>query len=169
MADSVEDKGFLTERLEEDRQRMAIQVSELKKDYNVTNRMRASVQRYPWPWIMGAVLTVFLFSRLPARRKEVYLRSEPFQLGPLREVHPPPEEKNGSRAAHKIWFLVKPIISAYVGRQIYSRVKRPSKRAPLTGGRVSTANIIKMLLSKKSRPKLQDTFFEDLLSHSFRG
>ena len=39
------------------------------------------------------------------------------------------ELKNGSRAAHKVWFLVKPIISAYVGRQIYSRVKRPSKRA----------------------------------------
>jgi hypothetical protein len=106
-----------------------IQVSELKKDYNVANRMRASVQRYPWPWIMGAVLTGFLFSRLPARRKEVYLRSDPSQLRPLREVHPPPVEKNGSRAAHKVWFLVKPIISAYVGRQIYSRVKRPSKRA----------------------------------------
>jgi hypothetical protein len=106
-----------------------IQVSELKKDYNVANRMRASVQRYPWPWIMGAVLTGFLFSRLPARRKEVYLRSDPSQLRPLREVHPPPVEKNGSRAAHKVWFLVKPIISACVGRQIYSRVKRPSKRA----------------------------------------
>src|ERR1700730_8135655 len=129
MADSVEDKGFLTERLEEDRQRMAIQVSELKKDYNVANRMRASVQRYPWPWIMGTVLIGFLFSRLPARRKEVYLRLDLFTQVPLRKPHLLPEEKNGSRAAHKIWFLVKPIISAYVGRQIYSRVKRPSKRA----------------------------------------
>jgi hypothetical protein len=127
MADSVEDKGFLAERLEKDRQRMAIQVSELKKDYNVANRMRASVRRYPWPWVMGAVLTGFLFSRLPARRKEVYLRSDSFQRRPVREVHPPPVENNGSRAAQKIWFMVKPIISAYVGRQIYSRVRRPSK------------------------------------------
>jgi hypothetical protein len=127
MADSVKDKGFLAERLEKDRQRMAIQVSELKKGYNVANRMRASVRRCPWPWVMSAVLTGFLFSRLPARRKEVYLRSDSFQRRPLREVHPPPVEKNGSRAAQKIWFMVKPIISAYVGRQIYSRVKRPSK------------------------------------------
>ncbi len=71
MVDPVEDKGSLTERLEEDRQKMAVQVSELKKDYNVPRRLRASVQKYPWLWIMGAVLTGFLLSRLPARRKEV--------------------------------------------------------------------------------------------------
>lgn len=47
MADSVEDKGLLTERLEEDRRRMAIQVSALMKDYEVANRLRASVQKYP--------------------------------------------------------------------------------------------------------------------------
>jgi hypothetical protein len=127
MADPIEDKGFLTERLEEDRHQMASQVSELKKDYNVANRLRVSVQKYPWPWIMGAVLTGFLFSRLPARRKEVYLWSDPLQRRPSREVHPPPGKKDASRPAHKIWSLVKPIISAYVGRELYRRVKRPSK------------------------------------------
>ncbi len=111
MADPIEDKGSLTERLEEDRQKMAIQVSELKKDYNIGNRLKGSVQKYPWPWVMGAVLTGFLFSRLPARRKEVYVWSHPSQRRSLREVHPPPVEKDESHAAHKIWFLVKPIIS----------------------------------------------------------
>ncbi len=129
MADPIEDKGSLTERLEEDRQKMAIQVSELKKDYNIGNRLKESVQKYPWPWVMGAVLTGFLFSRLPARRKEVYVWSDPSQRRSLREVHPPPVEKDESHAGHKIWFLVKPIISAYVGRQIYKRVKRSSKHA----------------------------------------
>src|SRR5258708_28331160 len=81
MADSVEDKGSLTERLEEDRQKMAVQVSELKKDYNVADRLRASVRKYPWTWITGAVLTGFLFSRLPARRKEVYLSPILFDRG----------------------------------------------------------------------------------------
>ena len=129
MADSVEDKGLLTERLEEERRRMAIQVSALMKDYDVANRLRASVQKYPWFWIMGAVLIGLLFSRLPARRKEVYLRSDRFQRRPVGEVHLPPAEKDGSSTAHKIWFLVKRIISAYVGRQIYSRVKRSNKHA----------------------------------------
>lgn len=69
MADPVEDKDSLAERLEEDRARMAIQVSELKEDYNVPHRWRESVQKFPWPWIIGAVLTGFLLSRLPAPTK----------------------------------------------------------------------------------------------------
>ena len=48
MADPVEDKNSLTDRLEEDRRKMAIQVGELKQDYNVSNRLRASIQKYPW-------------------------------------------------------------------------------------------------------------------------
>src|ERR1700716_854027 len=78
MAKPVEGKDFLAERLEEDRQKMAVQMSELKEDYNLSRRLRASMHKYPWPWIMGAVLTGFLLSRLPARRKEVYLSSDPF-------------------------------------------------------------------------------------------
>ena len=86
MADPVEDKDSLAERLEEDREEMAIQVSELKEDYNVPHRWRLCVQRFPWPWIIGAVLTGFLPSRLPSGRKEVYVWSDPLQRGPLREV-----------------------------------------------------------------------------------
>jgi hypothetical protein len=124
MVDPVEDKGFLTERLEEDRQKMAVQVSELKKDYNVPRRLRASVQKYPWPWIMGAVLTGFLVSRLPARRKEVYLWSDPLQRKPPQEVHPPSVEKDQRRAVSKLWPLIKPIISTYLGREVYERTRR---------------------------------------------
>jgi hypothetical protein len=125
MADPVEDKAFLAGRLEEDRQKMAVQVSELKKNYNVPRRLRASVQKYPWPWIVGAVVTGFLLSRLPARRKEVYLRPDP--LGPPREVRPPISDKDQSRAMNKVWSLVKPIISTYIGRELYKRVRQLSK------------------------------------------
>lgn len=126
MVGPVEDKGSLTDRLDDDRQKMAIQVSELKEDYNVPRRLRRSVQKYPWPWIMGAVLVGFLFSRLPARRKEVYLWADPLQRRLSREVHPPLAEKDESRATHKIWSLIKPLISAYVGKEVYKRAKRPS-------------------------------------------
>jgi hypothetical protein len=129
MADPVEDKDSLAERLEEDREEMAIQVSELKEDYNLPHRWRLSVQEFPWPWIIGAVLTGFLLSRLPARRKEVYLWSEPFQRGPLREVHPPTSEKDGAGAKSKVWSIVKPIISTYIGRELYRRLRPLSKHA----------------------------------------
>jgi hypothetical protein len=125
MADPVEDKCYLTARLEEDRQRMAIQASELKKEYNLVNRLRVSIQRHPQPWIMGAMLAGFLLSRLPARRKEVYLRSDPLGRRAPREVYPSRHDKDDSSMTNKLWSLAKPIISTYIGREIYHRVRRP--------------------------------------------
>jgi hypothetical protein len=127
MAEPLEDKGFLSERLEEDRQKMAVQVSELKEDYNVARRLRASVQKYPWPWIVGAVLTGFLFSRPPARRKKIYLWSDPFQRRSPREVQAS-DGKDQARAMNRLWSIVKPIISTYIGREVYKRV-RPRRQA----------------------------------------
>jgi hypothetical protein len=129
MAEPVEDKDFLAERLEEDRQKMAVQVSELKEDYNLSRWLRASMHKYPWPWVMGAVLTGFLLSRLPARRKEVYLSSDPLGSRSRREVQPPASDKNQSRTLNKIWSLVKPIIGTYIGRELYKRVRRPAKHS----------------------------------------
>jgi hypothetical protein len=141
MADSIEDKGFLTERLEEDRQRMAIQVSRLKKEYNLANRLRASVQKHPQPWIMGALLTGFLLSRLPARRKEVYLWSDPLQRKPPKEVCPTDQDKDDWSLTNKLWSLAKPLISTYIGRELYNRVKRPRQQAGQS--KVTTSSKIK--------------------------
>src|SRR6266481_2820797 len=129
MAEPVEDKDFLAERLEEDRQKMAVQGSELKEDYNLSRRLRASMHKYPWPWIMGAVLTGFLLSRVPARRKEVYLSPDPLRSRPPREVRPPASDQDQARAINKLWSLAKPIISTYIGRELYKHVKRPAKHA----------------------------------------
>jgi hypothetical protein len=136
MVDPVEDKGFLTERLEEDRQKMAVQVGELKRDYNVSRRLRASVQKYPWPWIMGAVLTGFLVSRLPARRKEIYLWSDPLQRNPPQEVYPLSVDKDQRRTVSKLWSLIKPIISTYLGREVYERMWRRRKQTMDRLGRI---------------------------------
>jgi hypothetical protein len=125
MADPIEDKNFLRERLEEDREKMAIQVRELKQDYNISNRLRASIQRYPWPWLAGSLLTGYLLSRLPERRKVIYSSPDRRQGTRSNQAYSaPPGEKNRLRATNKIWSLVKPIISAYIGRELYNRVER---------------------------------------------
>jgi hypothetical protein len=129
MANPGEGKDSLAERLEEDRQKMAIRVGELKEDYNVSHRWRASVQKFPWPWVIGAVITGFLLSRLPARRKEVYLWSDSFQPQSLREIHELALKKNGSHATNKIWSFAKPVIGSLIGRELYQRLTPPGKNA----------------------------------------
>jgi hypothetical protein len=123
MADPIKDKDSLTERLEEDRQKMALQVSEIKKDYNVPNRLKASIQKNPSAWAIGALMTGFLISRIPARRKKIYVWPESSRRKPLQEI-PPAVPKRAESRTSKLWSIVKPVISAYIGGEIYKRVKR---------------------------------------------
>ena len=129
MAEPVEDKDFVAERLDQDRQKMAMQVGELKEQYSLVRRLRTSVQGDPWPWMIGAVMTGFLLSRLPARRKEVYLSADPRQRRPPKDIHPSRADKDDSGRTNKLWSLAKPVISAYFERQLYKRMRRPSEWA----------------------------------------
>jgi hypothetical protein len=129
MAEPLADKGFLSERLEEDRQKMAVQVAELKEDYNVVRRLRASVQKNPWPWTIAALLVGFLLSRLPARRKEVLLSTEPLQRMPSRELPlaPTRSDNDESSETKKLLSLAKWAIAAYLIRELNRRLIQPSK------------------------------------------
>jgi hypothetical protein len=129
MAEPLENKGFLGEKLEEDRQKMAVQVAELKEDYNVVRRLRASVQKNPWPWTVAALLVGFLLSRLPARRKEVLLSTEPLQRMPSRELPlpPTPSDNDESSETKKLLSLAKWAIAAYLIRELDRRLIQPSK------------------------------------------
>ena len=62
--------------------------------------------------------------------KEAYLWADPLPGKSSGEVHLRPAEKDESRPTQKIWSLIKPLISAYVGREVYNRVKGPTKRQP---------------------------------------
>ncbi|MBV8216032.1 MAG: hypothetical protein JOZ08_22675 [Verrucomicrobia bacterium] len=146
MAEPVENKGDLTDKLEADRQKMATQVIQLQQSYNVLRWFRSSAQRYPWRWILGAVMTGFLLSRLPRREKRVYVYApaddDSYRDGAAvegkRKREPTPEERGFSdrqkrrgRVALKLWSVIKPILTTYLAREIYNRVSR-SQSGPST-------------------------------------
>ena len=123
MDKSSEDKSALTQRLEEDRLRMAVEANELKKSYNLSNRLRESVKKEPWYWIAASLLAGFLLSFLPARRKKIYLQADSPSAQETRNPSTKEAKKNRSRIADSVWSLVKPIITAFVGREIYKRAR----------------------------------------------
>jgi hypothetical protein len=125
MADSSEEKESLTEQLEKDRQGMAVQVSALKRGYNIGNRIKAAVQQYPWLAVASAVLTGFLLSRLPARRKEVYLWFERLQPEDPTKISPVVTQTHENRSMHKIWAVVKPLVGAYFVKRFHKLFRRP--------------------------------------------
>ena len=129
MADPLENKDSLAERLEEDRQQMAIRVSDLKREYNVADRFKESVQKNPWEYIIGGVLIGFLLSHLPARRKEVYVwENQRSRRMPKDELSTRLDKENSGKI-NKLWSLAKPIISAYIGRELYKPLRRWGKQA----------------------------------------
>ena len=129
MADPLENKDSLAERLEEDRQQMAIRVSDLKREYNVADRLKESVQKNPWEYIIGGVLIGFLLSHLPARRREVYVwENQRSRRMPKDELSTRLDKENSGKI-NKLWSLAKPIISAYIGRELYKPLRRWGKQA----------------------------------------
>jgi len=139
MAEPVENKGDLADKLEADRQKMAIQVTELQQSYDVPRWFRWSAERYPWRWIVGAMMIGFLLSRLPRRKKRVYVYV-PAGAGSYRDgasvqgkrvrKSAPAKEgfsdrpEKGVRLAPKLWSVMKPILTTYLAREIYNRVIR---------------------------------------------
>ena len=129
MADPLENKDSLAERLDGDRQQMAIRVSDLKREYNVADRFKESVQKNPWEYIIGGVLIGFLLSHLPARRKEVYVwENQRSRRMPKDELSTRLDKENSGKI-NKLWSLAKPIISADIGRELYKPLRRWGKQA----------------------------------------
>ena len=131
MAEPVEDKGLLTQKLEKDRQKRAVQAAELKKDYNVLRKLRASFQKALWAWTTAALLVGFLLSRLPPRRQEVLLGNEPFHRVPSRKVPLSPTRADNDEFSEmkQLLSLTKWAVGAYIIRILERRLIEPIKRA----------------------------------------
>jgi hypothetical protein len=132
MAEPVEDKGLLSQKLEDDRQKMGVQAAELKEEYDVVHRINAAVQKNPSPWVIAALLVGFLLSRLPPRRKEVFVWNEPFQRMPSRKI---PLSSTGSdndefSEMKQLLSLTKWAIGAYIIRILERHAIQPIMHAP---------------------------------------
>jgi hypothetical protein len=122
MVDPSEDKSALVDGLRNDRQKMALQVSELKEKYDVLHWLRSSIQKDPSPWLIATILSGFLISRLASRKKKIYVLADSPQRKSLEQPTRP--KKAHRKSVDKLWSLTKPIICTYIGGEIYRRFGR---------------------------------------------
>ncbi|MFZ0502923.1 MAG: hypothetical protein WAM44_04375 [Chthoniobacterales bacterium] len=127
MAESAEDKDAVTGRLDQDREQLAIEAGRLRRQYDVPGKITASIQQDPVPWVIGATVTGFLLSLLPARRKKIYLARDSDRLRLTRKQSTPVSDQHP--VGQKLWKLAKPLISTYVGQQIYKRLSQSIRSA----------------------------------------
>src|SRR5215472_6074643 len=126
MADQEED--YLAARLEEDRRGMAQAVSELKNDYDILQRLNASIRRHPWVSVFGAALIGWLLSRLPARRRELYIFKRHSEDTNPREARMVSAPGRKSDIGKDVWSFTQPILSTYLARELHKHIGRFRER-----------------------------------------
>ena len=94
----------------------------LKERLNFQRRFSEFWKGHSWTWIGGSVLIGWILSRLPARKKKVYI-----EAGGARARRG--QGLGGTIAKHLwavAWTVAKPVLTAYLTRTLAGAAKRSS-------------------------------------------
>ena len=122
MADTQDDRKRITEELGLKRVELSNQSLLVRRNLDVGRRMSDSLRNHPWGWISLAAIFGWLLSRLPARKKKIY-------------IHAPNSTK---RRNYKdglllstwkgVWSIARPLITAYLTKKIAQKAKIPGAK-----------------------------------------
>src|ERR1700726_4813054 len=75
MADSQNEKERITSKLAGVRTALSDQSLLVRRNLDVGRQMSDSVRRHSWAWMSMAAIFGWLLSRLPARKKKIYINA----------------------------------------------------------------------------------------------
>ena len=110
MAETNHPKQQIVAALTEVRVQVQNELSLLRRTLNMKQHWLASYQRHPWEWASGAALVGWVLSRLPARKKRIYIQSS------TRTSVKNPAEGWLGKFWKEIWKISKPLIAAYIAK-----------------------------------------------------
>ena len=93
----------------------------VRRNLDIGRHMSDSVRRHSWGWISIAVVFGWLLSRLPARKKKIYINTSDSQKTKNRRT---------GLSVHLggAWSLAKPVITAYLTSRIAAKVNIPGAK-----------------------------------------
>jgi hypothetical protein len=115
-----------TKRIAAELARIRIELSDqsllVRRDLDVGRRMSDSVREHSWGWMSVAAIFGWLLSRLPARKKKIY-------------VHAPNSDKRAGyhqgffvQVWKGVWSIAKPLVVAYLTKKIAEKAKIPGAK-----------------------------------------
>jgi hypothetical protein len=117
MAHSQDDRKRITEELARKRAELSDQSLLLRRNLDVGRRISDSLRKHSWGWMSLAAIFGWLLSRLPARKKKIY-------------IHAANSEKRKNQSHGFLfsiwkgaWSLAKPVITAYLTKKIVGKAK----------------------------------------------
>src|ERR1700722_941507 len=103
MAEEHHKKQQITAALTQVRMQLQNEVSHLRRALDLRQHFLRSIKNHPWEWASGAAICGWLLSRVPARKKRIYIDSSSQKPLKARKTGPLGQLGGG------FWKLSKPI------------------------------------------------------------
>ncbi|HYY26996.1 MAG TPA: hypothetical protein VE860_03580 [Chthoniobacterales bacterium] len=124
MAESQDERKRIAEELARTRVALSDQALLLRRNLDVGRRMSTSVREHTWGWVTFAAIFGWILSRLPARKKKIY-------------IHATNSEKRTRRDGalliqvwKGIWSIARPVLTVYFTKKIGQQVKIAASKRP---------------------------------------
>ena len=117
MAEALHKKQQITAALAELRIQVQNEVAHLRRTLDMKKHILESIKNHPWEWASCAAILGWLLSRIPARKKRIYIHSSSQKPlisradGPLGKLW------------REVWKISKPLIAAYVAKLVGEQAK----------------------------------------------
>jgi hypothetical protein len=122
MAEPQDEKQRIILELARTRTQLAEESLLVRRSLDFNERLANSVREHSWGWMSIAAIFGWILSRLPARKKKVYIESPNAQ-----------KQKRGGGGILKLvwngaWSIAKPLLTAYLTKKIAQKVKIPGSK-----------------------------------------
>ena len=112
--------GRLSDELANSRAQLRDRLLLLRRDLDVGRHIVHSMEGHTFEWITVAFISGWLLSRLPVRKKKI------FYCTPDQEPGKGGSDKKKNKPWKKVWNTFKPVVAAYLAKEVADRVKRVS-------------------------------------------
>jgi hypothetical protein len=122
MAGTPDKKQQITAALAGGRIQLQNELLLLRRNFNVGDHILESIRNHPWEWISSAAIFGWLLSRVPVRKKRIYIYSSSQEQ----------VKSHGNGALGKLWKGAwkssKPLIAAYLAKRLMEKAKMPGSK-----------------------------------------
>jgi hypothetical protein len=122
MAEPQDEKQRIVLELARTRTQLIDQSLLVRRKLDVGQHLANSVREHSWGWMSVAAMFGWILSRLPARKKKVYIQSTN-----------PQKQKRGGGGFLKLvwngaWSIAKPLLTAYLTKKIAEKARIPGSK-----------------------------------------
>jgi hypothetical protein len=119
MAEPQDEKHRIVLELAHTRAELAEQALLVRRHLDINQNLANSVKEHSWAWMSVAAIFGWILSRLPVRKKKIYIDSGPQQKrsgGVLKLIW------DGA------WSIAKPLLTAYLAKVIAQKANLPGSK-----------------------------------------